>query len=82
MKNRPILINCSTCTMFTDCGSLTLPTNGFMDATEGTVYDSNIKFYCNNGFLLVGSAHVNCKSDGKWSADPPKCLAKCKLLSS
>ncbi|XP_060591770.1 fibrillin-1-like [Ruditapes philippinarum] len=58
------------------CNDLEQPDNGAMNATNGTTFNSRVRFRCNTDFLLVGSETVVCQSDGKWSGDTPRCVAK------
>ncbi|XP_053386927.1 uncharacterized protein LOC123542089 isoform X2 [Mercenaria mercenaria] len=64
----------TTCMIF-DCGSLSAPTNGTMDS-QGTKYNDEIKFSCNEGFLLVGEENSICGETGEWSNDTPECVVK------
>ncbi|XP_075424181.1 sushi domain-containing protein 2 isoform X2 [Ascaphus truei] len=55
------------------CGWVAPPANG---RKNGTTYlaGSVIVFSCNIGFILNGSRHRTCLSDGTWSGDPAQCL--------
>jgi hypothetical protein len=55
-------------------------TNGTL--TGGKIEADTVTFGCNGGYTLVGSGSLTCLSTGKWSALPPKCLAKCLKQSS
>ncbi|XP_045179635.2 deleted in malignant brain tumors 1 protein-like [Mercenaria mercenaria] len=60
-----------------DCGQPTpLPENAFWDDSEGTAYNTTIKFVCKDGFLLVGEESIVCRSTGVWSSHPPVCVEK------
>jgi hypothetical protein len=51
-----------------------------MNAMNGTTFNSTVRFRCDTDFLLVGSETIVCKSDGKWSGDTPRCVAKCNIV--
>ncbi|XP_053398283.1 neurogenic locus Notch protein-like [Mercenaria mercenaria] len=59
-----------------DCGSLTVPTNGKLDSSTGTTYNSIVKFRCDDGYTIEGSATNVCVFNGSWSAQSPTCLIK------
>ncbi|KAK1159962.1 sushi domain-containing protein 2-like isoform X1 [Acipenser oxyrinchus oxyrinchus] len=56
------------------CGWLAPPTKG---KKEGTTYlvGSTVKFTCNKGYVLTGSAERTCLSTGMWSGDTPHCVS-------
>ena len=56
-----------------DCGPLTTPTNGTVDLSGGTVYQSIAYYSCNIRHKLSGAATRICQADGTWSGNPPTC---------
>ena len=56
-----------------DCGSLIAPTNGTVDLSGGTVYQSIAYYSCNVRHKLSGTATRICQADGTWSGNPPTC---------
>ncbi|XP_052811571.1 neurogenic locus notch homolog protein 1-like [Mya arenaria] len=64
-----------------DCGTLTPPSNGAVDLTEGTKYTSNAVFTCNPGYTLVGDSTTMCAADSTWDSPKPTCIIKnCGVL--
>ncbi|XP_066483592.1 sushi domain-containing protein 2 [Tiliqua scincoides] len=55
------------------CGWLAPPANG---RKEGTNYlaGSVIRFQCNSGYSLAGSAERRCQDNAVWSGDPTTCV--------
>ncbi|KAK2863790.1 hypothetical protein Q7C36_002944 [Tachysurus vachellii] len=45
------------------------------DLLEKFAYGSICQFECDVGFLLMGSNHTHCGSEGKWTHNPPVCQA-------
>jgi len=66
--------------MSLDCGPLTAPTNGKVDTTEGTKYQSVAVFSCNDGYNLVGTAQTECAADATWDTAAPTCVIKSAYL--
>uniref|UniRef100_A0AAX7T7I4 CUB and Sushi multiple domains 1 n=1 Tax=Astatotilapia calliptera TaxID=8154 RepID=A0AAX7T7I4_ASTCA len=56
------------------CGDPGSPGGGFR---EGNIfsYRSEVRFYCNAPYLLVGSASRVCQADGSWNGQQPACIA-------
>lgn len=59
------------------CIAKTCPTpgpisDGYMDGKE-TTYGSDINYFCNDGFRLVGTARLSCLATAMWSAEFPTC---------
>ena len=54
------------------CGPVNQIDNGYFKLT-GTGYDSEVIYYCNPGYTLVGSAASSCNDDGLWSDPAPAC---------
>jgi hypothetical protein len=65
-----------------NCGALTPPTNGTVDATVTTV-GSTAAYACTAGYGLTGGAMRTCQDDGTWSATAPGCTIKnCGALTA
>lgn len=67
------------------CGDPGAIENGgqtFINTTEDVV----VEYYCNDGYVLVGSARQHCLSSGEWSHPPPTCqpvrVTTCPFISS
>ncbi|XP_047657900.1 uncharacterized protein LOC113647597 [Tachysurus fulvidraco] len=51
------------------------------DLLEKFAYGSVCQFECDVGFLLMGSNHTQCSSEGKWTHNPPVCqVVQCPRL--
>ncbi|XP_060722902.1 P-selectin isoform X2 [Tachysurus vachellii] len=51
------------------------------DLLEKFAYGSICQFECDVGFLLMGSNHTHCGSEGKWTHNPPVCqVVQCPRL--
>ncbi|XP_064398980.1 nidogen-2-like [Halichondria panicea] len=61
------------CITTVDCGSLTNPTNGQVDTSNGTTLGSTAIYNCSTGFTLNGNSSRTCGSDGQWSGFQPTC---------
>ncbi|WAR08623.1 SVEP1-like protein [Mya arenaria] len=55
------------------CGSLSAPTNGAVDLTDGVLYEDVATFSCNSGFSLTGDVTRICQADTTWSGASPTC---------
>lgn len=62
-----------------DCGTLTVPVNGGITLSGGTVYGSLATIQCNVGYSLVGSATRRCSEIGQWE---PQVSSQCKIKGS
>ena len=51
-----------------DCGSLTNPTDGQVDTSNGTIFGSTATYTC---FRESGSR--TCRADGMWTSVQPNC---------
>ena len=49
--------------------------NGYIIQSSGVKYGGNVTYKCNNGFIMDGTEHIQCKSDGTWER-PPDCSGK------
>jgi hypothetical protein len=65
-----------------DCGALTAPVKGSVNAMV-TTYGSSATYACDNGYLLSSAATRACGADGKWAGTAPTCaLADCGTLAA
>lgn len=64
-----------------DCGKLAVPADGSMDDSEGTKYQAQITFRCNDGYLLVGEAKTTCSEHGIWTNPAASCVKKCRNIN-
>eukprot|EP00117_Sycon_ciliatum_P036248 scpid11835/ scgid3889/ Sushi, von Willebrand factor type A, EGF and pentraxin domain-containing protein 1 len=55
-----------------DCGTLSPPNNGQMSGTE-TMYRSQVRFTCSDGYILTGSMVRTCQANGLWSGQQSSC---------
>jgi len=50
--------------------------NGYFEADDFTfTVGSNVDFYCNEAYVLVGNASITCTDEEIWSDDAPVCMA-------
>jgi len=49
------------------------PPNGTVAVTNGTNYDAEVYFECENGFRLDGTAISVCHLSGQWEPETPTC---------
>lgn len=61
-----------------DCGKLSVPADGSMDDSQGTKYQAQVTFHCNDGYLLVGNKKTTCSELGEWTNPAPTCVKKCR----
>ncbi|XP_078573892.1 E-selectin-like [Branchiostoma floridae x Branchiostoma japonicum] len=65
-----------TCTR-RQCPVLTAPTNGIRTPSTGSnLYQDQITFTCNAGYVLSGDSLLTCRADGTWSSTVPTCSSK------
>ncbi|XP_030288253.1 P-selectin [Sparus aurata] len=68
------------------CPTLNPPSHGSLicsDLHQEFSFGSQCRSTCDDGFVLNGTADIECTSLGTWSADMPPCLAKrCPPLNS
>lgn len=55
-----------------DCGGLSAPANGAVDAMF-TTFGSIASYFCNGGYTLIGDDTRTCTEDGVWSGVEPIC---------
>ncbi|XP_067016808.1 sushi, von Willebrand factor type A, EGF and pentraxin domain-containing protein 1-like isoform X2 [Acropora muricata] len=65
--------NTTSCTA-RDCGPLLAPYNGSSIGRD-TKFPNSISFYCDVGFIMIGSQTRRCKADGSWSGNATSCKA-------
>ncbi|KAL4228764.1 hypothetical protein ACF0H5_011806 [Mactra antiquata] len=57
-----------------DCRSLSNPTDGSVDTSNGTLYLATAIYSCREGFALLGFTSVQCLDGGTWSDSSPSCV--------
>lgn len=58
------------------CSELTPPTHGNLDCSHPAgnfAWNSSCKFACKEGFVLKGSAELQCGASGGWNGQQPEC---------
>nr|XP_039268983.1 P-selectin-like [Styela clava] len=55
------------------CEDLVDPHHGYILGTQRN-YMATVMYSCHGGYLLSGTSHRRCRSDGKWTDIAPKCL--------
>ena len=58
-----------------DCGVIGAPENGEI-TLNGTTFDSEATYECDEGFELVGNVTRTCEATGNWSGEEPVCERK------
>ena len=43
---------------------------------SSTAVNSVVKYKCNRGYKLIGSAYRVCRANGKWSGVPARCVGE------
>ncbi|XP_072114251.1 sushi, von Willebrand factor type A, EGF and pentraxin domain-containing protein 1 [Mobula birostris] len=57
------------------CGKPPRLTNGRVEIKNGTLFQSEVSYYCHHGFRLVGSPIRTCQGNRHWhSESPPSCI--------
>ncbi|WAR08657.1 CSMD3-like protein [Mya arenaria] len=59
-----------------DCGALTAPQDGTVDASAGTTFGASAVFSCNTGYQAIGTTTLECLDTGVWSDVEPTCEIK------
>lgn len=59
---------------------MSAPADGGIDDSQGTKYQAQIGFSCNEGYLLVGEGKTTCNGHGEWTNPEPTCVKKCKIF--
>lgn len=62
-----------------DCGPPPLPKDGSATTPDGTTFNRDAWFACDDGYKLVGSESARCLADGRWSPEPPICRCMLKI---
>ena len=68
----PLLFFLCYCILARDCGPLLAPYNGSSIGRD-TKFPNTISFYCDVGFIMIGSQTRRCKPDGSWSGNATSC---------
>lgn len=55
------------------CPLLQNPTDGRVDLTEGTKFNSVARFSCNEGYNVFGPSTMTCLATGEWCCARPTC---------
>ncbi|KAH3889329.1 hypothetical protein DPMN_013383 [Dreissena polymorpha] len=55
------------------CPTLTAPTNGAADLSDGLLYEDIAMFSCNTGYAMVGTPTRQCLATKSWSGESPTC---------
>eukprot|EP00045_Choanoeca_perplexa_P018469 m.292733 g.292733 ORF g.292733 m.292733 type:complete len:3199 (-) comp17828_c0_seq1:4442-14038(-) len=56
-----------------ECASLVAPDNGAMDQSGLVRFPATVRYTCNAGYELVGTAAASCQVNGGWSSSAPTC---------
>ena len=64
-----------------DCDVLDTIENGYIEYSDGTVYQSVATYNCHSGHLLTATVSIarNCGSNGMWDGAAPTCNSESKL---
>ncbi|XP_046845736.1 sushi, von Willebrand factor type A, EGF and pentraxin domain-containing protein 1-like isoform X2 [Xenia sp. Carnegie-2017] len=65
-----------TCNII-NCGDPGQPKNGNTVAADGYTYGNDVRFSCNDNYVLEGSVVATCEINEKWSRNLPFCLERC-----
>ena len=57
-----------------DCGNLTVPPNGAIMLSDGTLEGSIATYTCSFGFRLVGNDERICQFNATWTGEIPDCV--------
>ncbi len=66
-------------TLAVDCGPLTNPTNGMVDAST-TTFMSTATYTCVSGYVLDSGMTRTCGATGEWSGSEPTCPRKFRCV--
>ena len=58
---------------FKACSLLFNPSDGSVSTPEGTEFQDEAIYECEQGFELVGNSRRSCQSTGSWSGTAPTC---------
>ncbi len=69
-----------TCAVI-DCGVLEDPANGRVTTLQGTTLNRIARYFCDRGFVTVGSNFRLCGSTSMWGGMAPTCRGKSSYLA-
>ena len=63
------------------CDVLGTIENGYIEYSNGTVYQSVVTYNCHNGhnLTMTGDEMRTCESDGRWNGTAPTCNSESKM---
>lgn len=61
-----------TCVVI-NCSRPEPPDNGRMESGEDLSFGSNVDFYCDRGYKLIGASRLRCRHNGHWNGSTPIC---------
>ena len=67
-----VLLETTSILLAVYCNPLSTPTNG-AKSTGNVMFETEVKFACNEGYTLIGSPSITCLSNGSWSSNPSVC---------
>ena len=56
------------------CGNLTVPENGRLTLSDGTLFGSKAAYSCFIGYILNGTNVRLCTANGTWNDTDPSCI--------
>ncbi len=62
------------------CGKISSIENGQV-VVDGVLEGDEIRFLCDQNYILVGEKVIKCMATGKWNASEPKCKGNRKRFS-
>ncbi len=63
-----------------DCGLLSNPANGTVNAPSETTYQQIAVYSCHTGYNVTGSTTSTCGAEGKWTPAAPTCEREWSIL--
>lgn len=58
-----------------DCGAVLVPVNGHVNmSSTPPLYGSQVMYWCNTGYRLIGDPVQQCLTTGSLSGSPPTCV--------
>lgn len=67
--------------IFSDCGSLDMPKNGYIYYSSGTTYGSVAYYNCTEPYAVIGNSERMCEASGVWTSTDPFCRKIGTVLS-
>ena len=55
-----------------DCGDPGTVKNGRRDLSS-TTFSNTVTYFCDDGFIMIGSSVRRCRRNGQWSGSIPEC---------